>query len=232
MPKMTALFPNLRYERKFLCGRLSLAQVLVLVHRHPALFREVFPPRAVNNIYLDSPGLRDYFAHVNGVANRAKTRIRWYGPLDGHIEKPTLERKVKRGLVSGKLTHPLPPLAFHRGLPVSQIAPALDRETVGEPLRAALRQLCPSLVNRYQRRYFLSADGRFRLTVDWDLQFWPARFVPGGTTAIRPREPGVIIELKFGPDHAEQAAPVTNALSLRMARCSKYVLGINLATGR
>lgn len=192
----------------------------------------VFPPRTVNNIYLDSLGLHDYFAHVNGVANRGKTRIRWYGPLDGHIEKPTLERKLKRGLVSGKLTYSLPPLAFPRGLSRSQVESALDGETLGEPQRAALRQLRPALINRYQRHYFLSADGRFRLTVDWDLQFWPARIVPGGTAAVRPCEPGVIIERKSGPDQAEQAAPVTNALPFRMALCSKYVLGINLATGR
>ena len=175
---MTILLPNLRYERKFLCERFSLAQVLVMVRHHPALFREVFPPRTVNNIYLDSPGLRDYFAHVNGVANRAKTRIRWYGPLGGQIEKPALERKLKRGLVSGKLTYPLPPLAFHRGVSFSQMESALASEAVDRPLRAALQQLRPSLVNRYQRRYFLSADGRFRLTIDWDLQFWPALAFP------------------------------------------------------
>jgi len=229
---MTPLFPNVRYERKFFAGALSLAQVLAVVQRHPALFREVFPPRTVNNIYLDSPGLGDYFAHVNGTPNRAKTRIRWYGPADGRIEKPTLERKIKRGLVSGKLAYPLPPLSCRWSHPFREIESAWDSETLPDLLREAMRRLHPSLINCYQRRYFLSADRRFRLTVDWDLRFQSARWGPGGAATIRPREPAVIIELKYGPEQAEQAALVTNALPFRLVRCSKYVLGIEIATDR
>ena len=76
---MTTLPPNLRYERKFIADRLALAEVLALVKRHPAAFREAYPARNVNNLYLDSPDLRDYRDHVNGIAHRTKTRIRWYG---------------------------------------------------------------------------------------------------------------------------------------------------------
>jgi hypothetical protein len=36
----------------------------------------------------------------------------------------------------------------------------------------------------------------------------------------------VIIELKFGPESAEDAALVTNTFPLRVARFSKYVAGI------
>ena len=40
------------------------------------------------------------------------------------------------------------------------------------------------------------------------------------------RRAPVIIELKFGLHHVEGAAPVANALPFRLARCSKYVIGI------
>jgi len=36
----------------------------------------------------------------------------------------------------------------------------------------------------------------------------------------------LVVELKYGLAEAENAAPVTNALPLRLARCSKYVLGV------
>ena len=78
--------------------RATLADVLAEIRQHPALFREVYPDRTVNSLYLDSPARRDYFQHVNGVANRVKTRLRWYGPLTGPVERPTLERKFKRGV--------------------------------------------------------------------------------------------------------------------------------------
>jgi len=37
----------------------------------------------------------------------------------------------------------------------------------------------------------------------------------------------VVVELKFNLDAADGADYITNALPLRLARCSKYVLGIS-----
>jgi hypothetical protein len=42
----------------------------------------------------------------------------------------------------------------------------------------------------------------------------------------------VVVELKYGLAEAECAAPVTNALPFRLARCSKYILGINALAAR
>jgi len=229
---MTPLPPQLRYERKFVAHGLSLAEVLAVVRRHPALFHEVYPPRAVNNIYLDSPGLRDYFDHVSGAPSRAKTRVRWYGPLNGHIAQPTLERKIKRGAVSGKLSRALPALCMEGGVCNGALDSALDAAEMPEIERSTLRLRRPSLVNRYQRRYLLSADGRFRLTVDWDLRFFGCGGGTGWSASWSPRRPAVIIELKFEPCHAEAAAAVTNALPFRLARLSKYVLGIEDGAAR
>jgi hypothetical protein len=50
---MTPLLPKLRYEKKFIAEGFTLPEVLARVKRHPAAFREVYPPRIVNNIYLD-----------------------------------------------------------------------------------------------------------------------------------------------------------------------------------
>jgi hypothetical protein len=81
-------------------------------------------------------------------------------------------------------------------------------------------------LNRYQRHYFQSADGRFRLTVDSGLQFAAARQVQGSGVSFCPPAAPVVVEVKYGLAEAEYAAPVTNALPFRLARCSKYVLGI------
>lgn len=223
----TSALPELRYERKFVIHNGRLPEVLVLVRRHPALFREVYPPRAVNNIYLDTPTLQDYRAHVNGTAERLKTRIRWYGPLQGEAATPALEQKLKHGLVGRKITHALPPLHVNGGLVRSELAAALERAALPDLLRAKLRHREPTLVNRYQRRYFLSADRRFRLTVDSDLEF----HAPGddaGRHLCRPgsRDHDIVLELKFAPANALLADPVANAFPCRLTRCSKYVLGI------
>lgn len=222
---MTPTLPNLRFERKFVAEGFTLAEVLARVRRHPAAFRESYPPRTVNNIYLDSPSRGDYHAHVNGVATRSKTRVRWYGQPPGLVEQPRLELKQKRGVVSGKETHALPPLAMN-GCPVRPLLEAaFDAAALPPSLRPALRRLEPALFNRYRRHYFLSRDGAFRLTVDHGLEFagiphrgWPTNYSLSAKS--------VIIELKFGADLAEHAARVTNAWPFRVVRFSKYVAGI------
>lgn len=227
---MTPLPPNLRYERKFLAESMSLAETLALVLRHPALFREAYPPRSVNNIYLDSPALRDYHDHIQGVACRSKTRIRWYGSCGVIVEHPVLERKIKQGEVGGKISYPLPAMALDADDPRRVVDAALRCGDVPPMLRAAAGLLMPTLVNRYQRRYYVSADGSYRLTVDWDLQFAGfARFAAGGSLSAA--DPSVIIELKYAPCHADNAADaVSNALPFRLTRCSKYVLGVQRMT--
>jgi hypothetical protein len=223
---MTDGLPNLRFERKFIAAEATPAEALALVRHHPALFRAAFPPRWINNLYFDTPGLRHFHEHINGAANRVKTRIRWYGPLRGAIPRPVLERKLKRGMVSGKRGYPLPPFALNGHLPRTEIARALTEASLPDELRWHLQGLQPSLVNRYHRLYFVSANGHLRLTVDTDLEFYDARSATGILTRLRIHPPRVIIELKYAPACTEEAAIAANALSLRVVRCSKYVLGI------
>lgn len=224
---MTTLPSNPRYERKFVTDRLALSEVLALVRRHPAGFRETYPARSVNNLYLDSPEFRDYHDHVNGIAHRTKTRLRWYGAWSGRIDIPTLESKLKQGYVSGKVSHRLPPLSMNGHVSRPDLEAAFDGANLPALARSALHHLQPSLLNHYLRHYFQSADGRFRLTVDSDLQFAAARQAEGMGVSFCPPAATVVVELKYGLAEAEYAAPVTNALPLRLARCSKYVLGIN-----
>lgn len=223
---MNDALPNLRFERKFIAADASPAAILGLVRRHPALFRQAFPPRWINNLYFDSPGLRDYHDHIHGTAARAKTRIRWYGPLRGEIARPVLERKIKRGLVSGKGSYPLSPFALNGHLPRPEIDRALEQATLPDALRWHLRTLEPTLVNRYHRHYFVSASGHLRLTLDTDLEFYDARSAGGHLRRLNARAPRVIIELKYAPGHADEAAAAANALPFRVTRCSKYVLGV------
>lgn len=222
----TTPLPEPRYERKFVIPEGRLPDVVAMVRRHPALFHEVYPPRAVNNIYLDTPALADYRAHVNGTADRLKTRIRWYGALQGDASKPSLEQKLKHGLVGRKTAHPLPPLRVNGGFARSQLQALLEQAELPELLRARLRHVEPTLVNRYQRRYFQSADRRFRLTVDSDLEFYSPQVDSGRHLRMPSQGKEIILELKFAPRHAMAASAVTNRFPFRLTRCSKYVLGI------
>jgi hypothetical protein len=220
-----------RYERKFICRGRSEGEVLALVRRHPAAFREVYPARWINNVYLDTASLHDYFDHVAGNSHRAKTRIRWYGALRGPITRPVLEQKIKRGLVSGKQAYDLPPLHLNGSIDPGVLATSFARAGLPELLRERLCHVQPVLINRYRRHYLQSADSRFRLTVDGQLEFHCARPGLGAPAGAGAANDLVVLELKFDAGHAEAAAVVTNALPFRMQRCSKYVLGVEQVHG-
>ena len=224
-------FPHPRYERMLVTETLGLAEVLALVCRHPALFREAFPPRVVNHIYLDSPDLQDYQDHISGVSSRTKTRIRWYGAWSGDGLAATLEQKLKHGLVSGKASQPLPPISVNGRVSDSAIRAVLQAADLPPRRRLALAPLQPALLNRYHRHYFVSADRRFRLTVDSALRFAAARPAGVSPTAFHGPTSTIVIELKYACAEADAASAVTNALPLRIARCSKYVLGIDQVRG-
>lgn len=216
----------LRCERKFVPPLGAWEEVLARLRRHPALFREVYPPRWINNLYWDLPELRNYHEHVQGCARRMKWRLRWYGPLRGEISRPVFECKFKRGLLSGKLSRPLPAFEHNGCLPHAQLRAALDAADLPGQLREGLRAARPVLLNRYRRRYFASADGRLRLTLDTALEFYDARHPAGPPAPVTVAAPRFILELKYPPEHAEAAAAAAAELPFRLTRCSKYVLGV------
>ncbi|MDH7502039.1 MAG: polyphosphate polymerase domain-containing protein [Verrucomicrobiota bacterium] len=217
---------KLRVERKFVPEALSLDDALTLVRQHPALFRETYPPRCVNNLYFDTPDLRLYREHVQGVSHRTKIRIRWYGQFTGPVDRPAFEIKRRFGTTSGKEVFGFPPFSMNGQLPREAIVAARDCEKLAEAARLALNGLDVVLGNRYKRFYFLSADGTVRLTVDCDLQFCGFGEFGGLLREMQPAATQLIIELKYDPANADQAAFVAGQFPFRPTRCSKYVIGI------
>lgn len=207
---------GLRYERKFRPGRDPQRDELRLL-RHPWLFRRLFHPRDVFNLYYDHPDRRLLRAGVDGISDRRKVRIRWY---DGDLGRPTLEVKGRSGQLGWKVSHPLEPLT------AADLQRPLPELLDGAPpaLIEALRGLQPTLSNRYHRTYWLSANGAFRACVDSQLRF--AR--PGGPMALDPLARQTVLELKYTADAEAQEAAVITALGLRVSRFSKYGAGCAL----
>ncbi len=60
------LTESYRYERKFLVPGSHSPAIDAILRRHPALFREIYSHRPVNNIYLDSPTSRAWRTTLTG----------------------------------------------------------------------------------------------------------------------------------------------------------------------
>ena len=72
---------NYRFEKKFFISELTKQEIESIIKLHPAIFSEIYYERFVNNIYLDSFDLQNYFDNIIGTFKRQKVRIRWYGDL-------------------------------------------------------------------------------------------------------------------------------------------------------
>jgi len=218
--------PICRYERKLVVEQRDPCEVRLWVRQNPALFREAYPPRWVNNFYFDSPELHQYSDNKDGTGNRRKIRVRWYGPLFGPVERPMLEFKIKAGLVGRKESYPVPAFVVDQGKGLEPLALALRAAQLPLMVRRELTFVRPTLLNRYHREYYVSADGAFRLTLDSNLEF--CRLRSHGDTFLErcATQQFTVLELKFHDGTASEAESITNAFPLRLTRMSKYVRGV------
>ena len=217
---------NGRYERKFVVSQWTPYEVEVFVKSHPALFLEAFPPRSVNNLYLDSLDSDNYLASVNGSRDRMKVRIRWYGNLFGMIEKPVLELKIKSGAVNRKERYPVAPFSFNEGFSFATIADALKNSEMPDLLKLDLMTLELSLVNRYLRKYFQTGDRKYRITIDSKMEFYETQLRTNTFRHKSVDDRNTVLELKYSMEEEANIKSMLNYFPFRMAKSSKYVSGV------
>jgi len=217
---------NFRYERKFCLEGISAKDIEPMLRLHPAIFKEIYYERMVNNIYLDSIDLRSFFDNINGVSKRLKVRIRWYKDTFGLIKEPVLELKLKHNLHVGKLNYPLVPFMMDKFFSIDTIREVFEKSSLSGHLKFHLKELNFSLLNSYHREYFLSADKKYRITLDYDLQTY--KLLPHYNNFLYKlkRQNTTIIELKYNESNNIFADEITNYFSFRLTRSSKYVDGI------
>lgn len=216
-----------RYERKFLVEELMPVQIAALIKQHPRMFSRPYPPRYVNNLYLDTPDMINYFDNVNGAMRRRKFRVRWYGEPFGRIINPMLEVKLKEGRVGTKHTYPLSPFNMDGRLCDRIFQRILSNSDLPADVRLSLRGLNVVLFNRYYRHYYAAHDGTFRLTLDTSQSFYKVNGLFGNKFAHRQlNDRDVVLELKYEIEQETQANRVSSFFPFRVTRNSKYVQGM------
>jgi len=215
-----------RYERKFCLPCQKAEEVLPFLKCHPLRFREVYPLRTVNNIYFDSIDHDTYWMHVNGRSKRFKLRLRWYGALRGLINTPALELKVKENHLGYKMRYTLPGFELDgsfSSLSLRSLCRKADLDPVIDEMLAGSQF---SVLNWYDRRYFCSNDGAFRITLDTNLQFHTIKSCLNDLSQHPSKYPNVVMELKYDRAFDDRVQEVTDALPFRLDRMSKFVSGV------
>jgi len=222
-------YPRGRYERKFFTREFSLKEIENLIKTHPALFYEIYLPRRVNNIYLDSLGLENYYDNVEGNTRRLKVRIRWYGEMFGLIKNPILELKIKNEDVGGKMHFPLREFLLDESFSNKKLHDNIfARSELPHWLIEKLKLCKPALLNCYVRRYFLSIDKKYRLTIDSNLIFFEIEDKANIFLHRIKDQETIILELKYDKNDDYGISQITQHFPFRLKRSSKYISGINL----
>ncbi len=193
---------------------------------NPAVFSKIYHRRFINNIYLDTPHLDAYHETLAGIANRRKVRIRWYGEMTGLITNPVLEFKIKRGLTGYKISVPLVSFTLGDIFSRENLKLVLEDSRIPEHLVQGTDVLEPTLLNRYERGYFLSGDKKFRATIDTNLTFHDIYGYAGKQRSIS--TPDTVVELKYACEDDAGAERISYRFPFRLSRNSKYATGIAL----
>ncbi len=210
----------MRYERKYRIEGLSPTLILQGLRMHPAGFRLLHPERQVNNVYFDTPGFSTYKDNVEGLAERRKYRVRWYGSETLNIEEPVLEIKFRNNEVGDKKNYQLEAFSF---LEIKKLVTQVNNlcPETGKALR-------PTLFNSYQRLYLATPNKEFRITLDWNLRFAPMMPEAFISKHHFNENNTCILELKYNESLDAAADRITQYLPYRRSKNSKYVSGIDL----
>lgn len=219
---------NIRFERKFLFQNTPAENIIQSVYRNSYGFQEIYHKRKVNNIYFDDANYNYYKQNVEGVADRKKLRLRWYGENTLAIENPTIEIKKKMGEAGDKDSFKLKGSSYNLGVQsANEIKHLLANSTKQfVAVHHALKKLHPTLINTYERRYFLSFCGRYRITVDYNQAFHNPNYSVLENSRIHISD--IVLELKYAVADDNEARQVSQQIQTRLSKNSKYVNGMNL----
>ncbi len=222
---------ELRYEIKFVCDPHRLSQARSWIRLHPAGFVVAYPPRRVNNLYLDTPHLSSLNANLAGLPARQKLRLRWYGEDMTDIQ-PFLELKGKHNLLGGKRRCLLPckldlTLTWTEILRIIRAGTGCCPKDLAHILQTVNQ---PTLLNHYQREYYVTPDRVIRITLDFAQAAYDQRFSPRPNLHVRlPITDSVVIEIKAAQEETERLQEIAVQFPVLRSRNSKYVRGLMAA---
>ncbi len=242
-----------RYELKFVIDAAQHARFVELAG--PQLVADAHGTEAcyrVSSVYFDAPGLRCWREKVDGVAERRKLRLRWYGEVGeggaaARTAPPFAERrffleikhraaetihKQRLELTAGGALALLEDASELTAI-VDHVAPA-DRGnlvTIGSVERlAAVHGLVAANVITYRREAWQDAvDQRLRITFDTAIRaLFPHQYRVVSDHAGASVLPfgHFVLEVKFDGLLPRWVKDLLRLLNLRPARFSKYANGL------
>ena len=175
-------------------------------------FTQLYQPRKISSIYLDTLNFDFAKDNINGVSNRKKIRFRWY---DDDLDNIFLEEKNKQN--------------FQIKKNVSKIFPKINKKTIIKDLKKysyspknRFNSLNYKFILKisYLRSYWISNNKKFRATIDHDLKINPINNLFFNLDLNE-----TILEFKFSQKYEASFREFNhnNNLQIRANKFSKYI---------
>ena len=210
-----------RYERKWVFNSIDHNQLFILLNRSNFSFMNQFSDRQVNSIYFDDENHTSIIQNIDGISEKKKYRLRWYGDFK-IITNPTFEVKSKKGFEVSKKNFELPKMSNLNLLDYNDIEKI---ELLINNNFNFKNKLFPILTTHYLRSYFISANRLVRSTVDRNLKSL-LLYKNRNLNIIKEYE-DIILEFKYDLNLDEYVRSNLGNISSRLSKNSKF---INAAT--
>ena len=216
---------KLRYERKFLLDNFTINNLGDLRNFLPINFNVHYQRRQINSIYFDTSNYRLFEESLNGMSNKIKIRIRYYGLLE-KLMYPKLEIKKKSGLMGEKYLFNLDSkILIENDFSLANV----KINNINFNDMNFIKILEPKVIISYTRDYFISSCNRYRLTLDRNINF---KYF--GQNDIKTNFLNelyycfnkTILELKYSRSDENIAHKITRGLPARLTSNSKYLLAL------
>ena len=207
-----------RFERKWILKDGDYLKLINSLLRSNFFFRTQYSKRKVNSLYFDNYKLKSIRENLDGVSNKKKTRLRWYGD-HRYLINPILEIKSKRGYETKKESFKINKLDKMSYLELKSLETIVDEIN---KVTKSKNRLYPILTTHYERQYFISNQNKVRATVDYNLE---SVFLKNlSELQLRKKYfPECILELKYSTKIDRLVRQKLNEMTLRLSKNSKFV---------
>ncbi len=204
-----------RFERKWIFKSSNPLALINALIRSNLFFRTHYPSRNVNSIYFDTHNYTSIRQNLDGVSNKKKIRIRWYGDKD-IITKPVLEIKSKKGFETKKESSTIKELDNVKLSDLDIIKEKLNKKIKSKKI------INPILTTHYEREYFISLNGKIRATVDYNLK---SIFLNNSIQIdiVKNFNNTCILEFKYSTSLDKYVRENLKDITLRLSKNSKFV---------
>ena len=205
-----------RFERKWFYEKADTSSLIQGIYKSKFNFHESFPLRKVNSIYFDDTELSSIYQNLDGIAQKKKLRVRWYGEKNTIIN-PVIEIKSKKGFIVNKKTISM---NLKKPLPFEIESINKIKKIISDKINLA-KSLIPIVSTHYERYYFVSANLNVRATLDKNLS--SLMLYKYCNYKILKNFKYKVLEIKYGIEYDNYVRNNLKNIDSRLSKSSKYI---------